>query len=162
MQIGFNLPVSGPMAAPATMAKVAQLGESMGFGYLTLTDPRPLPDTPTPASPYRTARPSCPPHPTPAPPTLATQTAGQNPPHPAAAKRCPLPIDLPRVDVIPDLPADARTCPCGTPMVEIGQDISEQLDIVPMQVRVLRHIRKRYGCPGSTHAPVTEIGRAHV
>ncbi|MEB0284670.1 IS66 family transposase, partial [Sphingomonas sp. 10B4] len=26
---------------------------------------------------------------------------------------------------------------------------------VPMQVRVLRHIRKRYGCPGSTHAPVT-------
>jgi hypothetical protein len=24
-----------------------------------------------------------------------------------------------------------------------------------MQVRVLRHIRKRYGCPGSTHAPVT-------
>jgi transposase len=40
-------------------------------------------------------------------------------------------------------------------MVEIGQDISEQLDIVPMQVRVLRHIRKRYGCPTSQHAPVT-------
>ncbi|WP_416200212.1 IS66 family transposase zinc-finger binding domain-containing protein [Undibacterium sp. CCC3.4] len=54
-----------------------------------------------------------------------------------------------------DIPAHERTCPCGTPMVEIGADISEQLDIVPMQVRVLRHIRKRYGCPGSTHAPVT-------
>src|SRR5471032_1012088 len=40
-------------------------------------------------------------------------------------------------------------------MVEIGKDVSEQLDLVPMQVRVLRHIRKRYGCPGSTHAPVT-------
>lgn len=40
-------------------------------------------------------------------------------------------------------------------MVEIGQDVSEQLDIVPMQVRVLRYIRKRYDCPGSTHAPVT-------
>jgi transposase len=40
-------------------------------------------------------------------------------------------------------------------MVEIGQDVSEQLDIVPMQVRVLRHIRKRYGCPGSIHAPIT-------
>jgi len=39
--------------------------------------------------------------------------------------------------------------------VEIGQDISEQLDIVPMQVRVLRHIRKRYGCPTSSHAPIT-------
>jgi transposase len=53
------------------------------------------------------------------------------------------------------VPAAERTCPCGAPMVEIGQDVSEQLDIVPMQVRVLRHIRKRYGCPGSTHAPVT-------
>src|SRR5660397_92754 len=47
-----------------------------------------------------------------------------------------------------------RTC-IGTPMVVIGQDISEQLDIVPMQVRVLRHIRMRYGCPTSVHAPVT-------
>jgi transposase len=40
-------------------------------------------------------------------------------------------------------------------MVLIGQDISEQLDIVPMQVRVIRNIRNRYGCPGSQHAPVT-------
>ena len=74
---------------------------------------------------------------------------------PARGKRGPLPINLQRVDVIHDLPAEQRSCPCGTPMVEIGQDISEQLDIVPMQVRVLRHIRKRYGCPGSSHAPVT-------
>ena len=27
MQIGFNLPVSGPMAAPEVMANIAQLGE---------------------------------------------------------------------------------------------------------------------------------------
>ena len=40
-------------------------------------------------------------------------------------------------------------------MVLIGQDISEQLDIVPMQVRVLRNIRNKYGCPGSQHAPLT-------
>jgi transposase len=40
-------------------------------------------------------------------------------------------------------------------MVEIGEDISEQLDIVPMQIRVLRNIRKRYGCPNSLHAPQT-------
>ncbi|NHZ67211.1 IS66 family transposase, partial [Massilia genomosp. 1] len=65
------------------------------------------------------------------------------------------PSELQRVDVVHDVPAAERTCPCGTPMVEIGQDVSEQLDIVPMQVRVLRHIRKRYGCPGSEHAPVT-------
>ena len=70
-------------------------------------------------------------------------------------KRRPLPTELPRVDVIHDVPEADRTCACGTPMVEIGQDSSEQLDIIPMQLRVLRHIRKRYGCVSSLHAPVT-------
>ena len=74
---------------------------------------------------------------------------------PARGKRGPLPSELTRFEVVHDVPEAERTCPCGTPMVEIGQDVSEQLDIVPMQVRVLRHIRKRYGCPGSLHAPVT-------
>ena len=74
---------------------------------------------------------------------------------PARGKRSPLPAELKRVDVMHEVPEDERTCPCGTPMVEIGQEISEQLDIVPMQIRVLRHIRKRYGCPSSLHAPVT-------
>ena len=31
----------------------------------------------------------------------------------------------------------------------------EQLDIIPMQVRVLQHIRLVYGCLASCHAPVT-------
>ena len=74
---------------------------------------------------------------------------------PGRGKRSPLPSELKRVDIVHDVPAAERTCPCGTPMVEIGEDVSEQLDLVPMQVRVLRHIRKRYGCPGSAHAPVT-------
>ena len=39
-------------------------------------------------------------------------------------------------------------------MVLIGQDVSEQLDIVPMQVRVLRHIRLRYACLDGDVAPV--------
>jgi len=74
---------------------------------------------------------------------------------PGRGKRVALATGLPRVDVLHDVPEADRTCACGTPMVEIGQDISEQLDIVPMQVRVLRHIRLRYGCPTSQHAPVT-------
>jgi len=74
---------------------------------------------------------------------------------PARGKRAPLPAELVRLDVLHDVPESERTCPCGTAMVEIGQDISEQLDIVPMQVRVLRHIRKRYGCPDGTLAPIT-------
>ncbi len=84
-----------------------------------------------------------------------TKGEGQAGTKPARGKRGPLPAELARVDVVHDVPASERTCPCGTPMVEIGEDVSEQLDLVPMQVRVLRHIRKRYGCPGSVHAPVT-------
>ena len=74
---------------------------------------------------------------------------------PGRGKRAPLTAGLPRVDVLHDVPEADRTCACGIPMVEIGEDISEQLDIVPMQVRVLRHIRKRYGCATKQHAPVT-------
>jgi probable F420-dependent oxidoreductase len=54
MEIGFNLPVSGPMAAPEVMANIAQLGEALGFDYLTLTDHVALPDTSTPGYPYST------------------------------------------------------------------------------------------------------------
>lgn len=87
--------------------------------------------------------------------TPADQGSDASDKKPGRGKRSPLPAELERVNVLHDVPADQRTCPCGTPMVEIGEDVSEQLDIVPMQIRVLRHIRKRYGCPGSTHAPVT-------
>ena len=54
MQIGFNLPVSGPMATPQVMAETARLGETLGFDYLTLTDHIALPDTSTPGYPYST------------------------------------------------------------------------------------------------------------
>jgi probable F420-dependent oxidoreductase len=52
MQIGFNLPVSGPMATPQIMAETARLGEDLGFDYLTMTDHVALPDTSTPGYPY--------------------------------------------------------------------------------------------------------------
>ena len=73
----------------------------------------------------------------------------------ARGKRAPLPAELPRVDIVHELPEDQRVCACGTPMVEIGEEISEQLDIVPMKIQVLRHIRKRYGCPEKDQAPVS-------
>src|SRR5258707_2026775 len=52
MQIGFNLPNSGPLSAVATMAEIASAGEAMGFDYLTLTDHVVLPDTKVPGYPY--------------------------------------------------------------------------------------------------------------
>lgn len=87
-------------------------------------------------------------------PILAEPVAPEGKDKPARGKRGPLPPELERVEIVHDVPESERSC-CGTPMVVIGQDVSEQLDIVPMQVRVLRHIRLRYGCPTSTHAPVT-------
>lgn len=74
---------------------------------------------------------------------------------PARGKRSPLPPKLERVEIIHDVPESERTCACGTPMVLINRVVSEQLDIVPMQVRVLQHIRLVYGCKASEHAPVT-------
>jgi transposase len=72
-------------------------------------------------------------------------------------KRVPLPAELPRVDIVHEIPQSERLCACGTPMVEIGEDITEQLDIVPMKIQVLRHIRKRYACPDASQAPVTAL-----
>ena len=61
--------------------------------------------------------------------------------------RQPLPDRLPRVEVRHELPASERYCPHdGAALVAIGTVVSEQLDIVPAQIRVLRHIRQQYAC----------------
>ena len=57
-----------------------------------------------------------------------------------------LPKDLPRKQQIYDLPEDEKTCPCGCELTHIGNEINEQLEIVPMQVYVIEHIRKKYAC----------------
>lgn len=89
-------------------------------------------------------------------PIPADPTGGEKKPAKSVrGKRSALPAGLERVDVVYAVPESERTCPCGTPMIEIGQDVSEQLDIVPMQVRVLRHIRKRYACADGGRAPLT-------
>ncbi len=70
-------------------------------------------------------------------------------------KRKPLPADLPRIEVIHELPEHELTCACGCRKHSIGEEISEQLEIVPMQIRVIKHVRKIYGCRECEAAPVT-------
>ncbi len=70
-------------------------------------------------------------------------------------KRKPLPSDLPRVEVFHELPEHELTCACGCRKHAIGEEVSEQLEIVPMQIRVIKHIRKVYGCRDCESAPVT-------
>jgi len=58
-----------------------------------------------------------------------------------------LPESLPRVEVIHELADDERVCPHdGKPLTEIGEVTSEQLDIIPAKIQVIRHIRKQYAC----------------
>jgi transposase len=69
-----------------------------------------------------------------------------------------LPTELPRTDIIYDLPVEQRYCNEGHALVVIGEEVSEQLDIIPAKIQVLRHIRKKYACPcccaGVKTAPV--------
>jgi transposase len=60
--------------------------------------------------------------------------------------RRPLPANLKRVEVIHDLDPSANTCECKHALHKIGEETSEQLDYIPAQVRVIKHIRYKYGC----------------
>jgi len=64
----------------------------------------------------------------------------------AQGGRKPLPKDLPRKDVIHDISEDQKTCKCGHELHHIGEEVSEQLDVIPAQLQVTRHRRLKYGC----------------
>ena len=73
-----------------------------------------------------------------------------NVPAHSRAKRGRKPLDpaLPREVIRHELPEAQRTCPHnGAALKEIGVEASEQLDIIPAQVRVIRHERVKYACP---------------
>lgn len=62
--------------------------------------------------------------------------------------RRPLPAWMERVEILHDLPEAQKICPVdGAALVEFGRETSEQLELIPAQVRVLRHVRPKYGCP---------------
>ena len=61
--------------------------------------------------------------------------------------RKPLPEALPRIEVLHTLPESERRCEHdGQLLIEIGEVVSEQLDIIPAKIQVIRHIRKKYAC----------------
>jgi transposase len=56
-----------------------------------------------------------------------------------------LPAHLPRIEAVVDI-AD-KTCPCCAGVLhKIGEDVSERLDIIPAQLRVLVTRRPKYAC----------------
>ena len=69
-------------------------------------------------------------------------------PHKRARKnaRKPIPNHLPRIDITHELEESERQCSCGLTLQRNGEDVTEQLSIVPRQYFVERHIRARYAC----------------
>ena len=64
---------------------------------------------------------------------------------PIAASRCRM--IFPKSSSSTSYPSPG-VCPHdGAVLQQIGEAVLEQLDIIPAQIRVLRHIRKKYACP---------------
>ena len=62
--------------------------------------------------------------------------------------RRPLDAGLPRIVVRHELPESEQFCVHdGSRLREFGVETAEQLDIVPAQIRVIRHERVKYACP---------------
>lgn len=95
-------------------------------------------------------------------------------PRPRKANRGSLPKHLPRIEEV--IEPESTVCDCGCQRHGIGEDVSERLDIVPAQFRVIVTRRPKYACRscegGITQAPApahliaggipTEATVAHV
>src|SRR6201985_140819 len=77
-------------------------------------------------------------------------------PRPKSARNIgALPKHLPRYEVV--IEPESQSCPCcGGTMHVIGEDVSEQLDVIPAVLRVKRIRRPRYGCRSCEGAVVQE------
>jgi len=60
--------------------------------------------------------------------------------------RKPLPADLPRIEVIHDIPESEKICGCGAHLSRIGEEVAEKLEIIPAKLQVIKHIRYKYAC----------------
>ena len=59
--------------------------------------------------------------------------------------RCPLPEHLPRERIVYPAPS---ACPCcgGTTLQKIGEDVTETLELIPRQWKVIQHMREKFSC----------------
>jgi len=62
------------------------------------------------------------------------------------AGRKPLDPDLPREVIVHDLEDEEKICGCGSPLSRIGQEVREQLVVIPEQFYVERHVYPTYAC----------------
>lgn len=77
-----------------------------------------------------------------------------------AANRGSLPKHLPRIEDI--IEPESLICACGGCMHCIGEDVSERLDVVPAQFRVIVTRRPKYACRTCTDGVVQAPAPAHL
>ncbi|MDP2816544.1 MAG: transposase, partial [Rectinemataceae bacterium] len=60
--------------------------------------------------------------------------------------RKPIPENYPRTERIHDLSEEEKCCPyCGESRPMIGRETSEEIEIIPEQINVIRHVVLKYG-----------------
>ncbi len=69
----------------------------------------------------------------------------------------PLPDDLERIEVRVDPPQEERVCACCSENMEcVDEVVTEELDIVPPQVRVKRYVQGKWRCTECMNRDVVE------
>lgn len=86
------------------------------------------------------------------------QVAGK--PRPRRANRGSLPRHLPRFEEV--IEPESTLCDCGHERHVIGEDVSERLDIVPAQFRVIVTRRPKYACRSCEGGIVQAPAHAHL
>ena len=71
---------------------------------------------------------------------------------PRATNRGSLPSHLPRIEEV--IEPESLICACGSCLHCIGEDVSEQLDVIPAQFRVIVTRRPKYACRACTDGVV--------
>jgi transposase len=91
----------------------------------------------------------------------ARDAATPTSPRPRKTNRGSLPAHLERIEQVVDV--DDKACPCcGGALHQIGEDVSERLDVVPTTFRVLVTRRPRYGCRSCESAIVQAPAPARI
>ncbi len=80
---------------------------------------------------------------------------------PRSVNRGSLPAHLERIEQVVDV--EDKACPCcGGALHQIGEDVAERLDVVPITFRVLVTRRPRYGCRSCESAIVQAPAPARI
>ena len=66
------------------------------------------------------------------------------------SERQPLPAHLPREERVLE-PDETACCECGGELKPLGEDVSEQLEIIDSAFKVIRHIRRKKACACCDH-----------